>query len=423
MTTSTISSTKIPHILRFIYIILRYPAKLMLNLTPQTVQKRWFGSDVFEKYTAYYTWITNQVGHFTVGAFLYLAAWCIALFLPHEGTATCPAKTGGWTFVWALAIGGLFWLIYAVKEVADVEREQPEIERLFRLNIREVAIDGWTDSFFVAAGIVFTASLSWVMSNIECGRGFDNAPDYVFSLLVLACIIYAVNRGWAFLPQKKRFDESFLPSYFRLTNFYNDLDVALWKPGADSGELFQDKATMVAAIEGVAGGDDSPHVCIFGPSGSGKTALAVAIACELIVGTRPLRYLSANGFNMPAQTGRNRQEPEQFDAGLLPVEDALWIVIDHVSPSNDQPVIDEVCRLTRPERKPLFILACDHEGSERDRLVQSLGKALGAPCLAVHLGGVMPRSGSCATGVERVRRAADRRTEAENRTGAFQWSR
>ena len=422
MTTSTLSSTKIPLILRLIYIALRFPAKLMLCLTPQTVQRRWFGSDVFEKYTAYYTWITNQLGHFTVGAFLYLAAWCIAFLLPHEGTATCPAESGGGAMIGSAGVALALWLIYAIKEVADVEREQPEIERPFRLNIREVAIDGWTDSFFVAAGIVFTAGLVCIMSNIECGRGFDNPHDYILAFFIIVCIVYSLNRGWLYLPQKKRFDESFLPFYFRLTNFYNELDGFLWKPGADSGELFQDKATMLAAIEGVAGGDDSPHVCIFGPSGSGKTALAVAIACELIVGLRPLRYLSANGFNMPVQAGRKRGEPEQFDAGLLPVEDAGWIVIDHVSPSNDQPVIDEARRLTRLDRKPLFILACDHEGSERDRLVQSLGTALGAPCLAVHLGGVMPRSGSCATDVffGRVRRAQDRRIEAEGRADAFQ---
>jgi len=397
----------------------------MLYLTPQTVQRRWFGSDVFERYTAYYTWITNQLGHFTIGGFLYLAAWCIALRLPHQSTATCPAESGGGAMIASVGVAIVLWLIYAVKEVADVEREQPEIERPFRLNIREVAIDGWTDSFFVAAGIVVTFGVFWILSNIECGRIFDNAFNYIFLLLIGLSIAYAADRGRIFLPQKKRFDEAFLPFYFRLTNFYNDLEGALWKPGADSGKDFQDKATMLAAIERVAGGDESPHVCIFGPNGSGKTALAVAIACELIVGPRGVRYLSANGFNVPAQTGRNRDEPEQFDAGLLPVEDALWIVIDHVSPSNDQPVVDEVRRLTRADRKPLFILACDHEGSDRDRLVQSLGTTLGAPCLAVHLGGVMPRSGSCATDVffERVRRAGDRRTEAENPTGAFQWSR
>jgi hypothetical protein len=398
MTTSISGSSHIPVILRLFYVILKVPARCLLWITPQGVQRRWFGSDVFERYTSHYTWITNQLGHFSVGAFFYLLASIPALWVADNTTATCPAANGGTALNLLAGFALLLWLIYVVKEVADIEREHPKDKRRFRLNIREVAIDGWTDSFFVLAGIAFTHSVVWIMSNAVCDKIFDTSWDYFYTVVVVVCGGYAILCGCLFLPQKNRFDASFLPFYFRLTCFYNDLNGALWQPGARSGDSFQDERRLVAEIERVASGAEaSPHVCIFGPSGSGKTSLAVAIACELIAGRGKVRYLSANGITAVRDTGSKEAARDTLQAGLLPPDEAEWIVIDYVSPDNADVVITEATRLASLARRPVFILACDHGGNDRDEFVRRLSSALDAPCLAIRLDGVMPRFGSRAT--------------------------
>jgi hypothetical protein len=417
MTTSSIAVSRTPLILRIPFNIFRGLAQYILKKASDKVKRRWFGSDVFEPYTACYTWLANQLGHFTIGAFLYGLAWVPSFIVANNQTAACPAHTGGAAFHYALGFAGLLWLVYIVKEVADIVHEDDLVNDLckdtkkkgrpFPADQREVALDGWTDCFFVAFGIVFAHGSAWIMSNIACVDeikalhiNLNTSGGWWWLLPIALGIAYAIERGWHYLPQKNRFDASGLPFYFRLARFCNDPEGDLWTPGTDRGARFDEERGIEKEIKRVASGDQQSWcVCIFGPGGSGKTALAVGIACDLIlgerkVGERKVRYVAADDLTTYLPSGPGVAHKKD---GLLPLDEARWFIVDHVSPSGASQVIDAAERLAkrRPEaEKPVFIFTCDHEKAEQTGFVRDLTSRLNMPCLVVHLEGLLPRYGS-----------------------------
>jgi len=232
----------------------------------------YFGSDVYARYTAAYTWQANQIGHFAIG----FGAGFILLWL------------GAAPFGWAA------WLLigaYALKEAADFGIAKVQAQGFFPADQGELLADMATDTFFVAAGVL--------IANVSI-----DAPYWaVAATAALGLLLRFVLGDRVFLPAKEAFDRSDLPVYYRLPNF----------PKAPTFRL-ENRDRLVALYTGAPHNGQAPprHVLIQGRPGTGESTLAAGLGAELSNRRRRVRYTAA--YALFEEPGPARDESEAGQA-------------------------------------------------------------------------------------------------------------
>lgn len=266
-----------------------------------------FGSDIFERYTATYAWAANQVGHVAIGALLVIA----------------PAALAAWTgavrpAAWGAGVGALFWaLCYVVKEIADAALAEESASRLFPLDALELGLDSLDDTAFVLTGVVLAALACAELTDKPLPAwlgGTAEGPPWAALAAAGVLAIYAVRRIRVVRPVKRRFDRSCLPYFVRLARFNGEL-VGTWTGTRRNTD-------PAAAILAFARNDPAAPdlVTLAAAHGqSGRTWLACAIGCEATARNLAVRYTTWAAL-------RTGQAAPIADAE--PVDHAAIVIID-----------------------------------------------------------------------------------------------
>lgn len=272
-----------------------------------------FGSDVFVRYTADYSWRSNQMAHGMMGFF---------------GTTLMVYGYGvlGLGPVWAIT----FMVIPFLKDFTDYLADLAQESAVFQIksfHLAEMRRDALTDNLFWNTGAV----LAVLLVVAQEAKGF-----WFWLMLALTALFGALIFFWAqphYAREKKRFDKAGLPFFFRLPNFTgNPAAIREVTPGG-SGEWQAGRAGAVAVVEAFAYGESggAAHLVIDGPSGARKTPLAVGIGSGATIRHKTVRFLSQSSLLEEIQSGMpeaTRAETEPLD----PREADLVVVDDVVSP-------------------------------------------------------------------------------------------
>jgi len=242
-----------------------------------------FASDVYQSYTASYTWSSNQAAHLGLG----FCAAALALGL----------------VPWLAEHRWILFVVYPLKEARDVVLAGRMAVSPFPVPRAQVLVDAATDLAFVTMGIALAAMLP-----LEPGEA-------ILWLCVLAALAFLAWRRFG--PEKRAFDKSALPYLFRLGAFR-----ASW-------------SVEEPAVRRFLRGEGPRHLLLVGKAGSGRTTLAVAIGCEMTVRQGYARYCSAGFLAEHIATGRTAPsepvEPWTIDeAELLVVDDVMGL--DAIAP-------------------------------------------------------------------------------------------
>jgi hypothetical protein len=271
-------------------------------------------SDVYQNYSASYSWISNQTAHIGLG--LILTGVAIAFF----------PRLGQWP--WLI----LPLVLYPFKELIDVMRTRGAPQKAFAIRKEELSLDTASDISFVTVGI--SAAL---LLPVGWWGGL------LVLILAGAALGYFVPR---FLPVKRAFDKSGLPYFFRLANYGAKFD----EPQIEMiRKLIQD-------ID--SGGDANTHLVLFGPGQSGKTTLAVGIGSELTARKARVRYIS---FGKYLDIGENSSVSPLNQPWLA--EECRLLIVDDVKGT--------VSLSPRPEHVRCSVWVTDDKNNA-DQLQQTL---------------------------------------------------
>lgn len=258
-----------------------------------------FGSDVYAHYTAVYTWDSNQMAHAMMGfagttLFIHTAA----------------------RFGLEFWYGALFYIIPFLKDLTDIiadQRSGPTPQ--FEMNAsrrREIWLDALTDNFFWLTGMI----LALFVMAMDC----ENRPWWVCVVILAGFLVFGSVIFLArlhFGKQKRQFDISGLPYFFRLPCF----------PGKLAGHSNNNGIRPKDEIENFVNRDrkKASHLLLYGPQHSFKTTLAVAIGSGLTVRRQAVRYLSKarliEEYTPPIRTGHTVTE-------AIPPHKADIVIID-----------------------------------------------------------------------------------------------
>ena len=268
-----------------------------------------FGSDVFVRYTAVYSWNSNQMAHAMMG-------FCGATLMVY-GFAVLGAAP-----VWALTFAIIPILKDLTDYLADIEQES-SVFKLTQKYLREMRQDGLTDNLFWNTGAVLAVLVAVAQ---------EGKDAWFWALLVLLAVMLGVVFVKArphYEAEKRRFDDAALPFFFRLPNFTGN-PVAVRDVAADgSGDWREGRAEAVRAIEAFAYNDsrEPAHMVIDGVSGTRKTPLAVGIGSGATVQGVTVRFMTQSTLVEEIQAGQPqmlRADTEPLDpreAGLLILDD------------------------------------------------------------------------------------------------------
>lgn len=286
-------------------------AQFLLAITPPSLQRLYFGSDIYERYQSTYTWFANQFGHFAIGI--------VIAFVGHLAGSLSEELFGGDSLYFAIPIWSVLLLIYIAKETADYIIADG-FQGLIAIDRRELLLDGATDVGFVTLGLLTT--LAMIYGHWSAGVG-----------MVVLSLVYGVAMSRLFIPAKELFDQSGLPLYFRLERFERHLvghygDTRLTEaPGANE----QTKAAARALegfIENGCDQDQRPgaatHVAIYGPPGSGKRSLGIGLGVARVLRGRKVRYVTATRLLHDKRLAEGQP-------GTIGLKEADTVIVDDIA--------------------------------------------------------------------------------------------
>lgn len=259
-----------------------------------------FGSDVYARYTAVYSWNANQMAHAMMG----FAG--TTLFMHTAMQLGCD--------FW---YGAFFYAIPLLKDLTDVVADRSVPTHQFSTrpsHRREIWLDAVTDNFFWVIGLLlalFVGAMSYE------GRPWWSCVLILAVVLLLVTGIFVARRH--FVAQKRQFDVSGLPYYFRLPCYSGKLCVNKKSHSPTLGPITEVENFVYKH------GTSVRHLLLYGPPRSFKTTLAVAIGSGLTVRRRDVRYLSkvrlVEEYAAPALGGCNLTEP-------IPPHNADIVIVD-----------------------------------------------------------------------------------------------
>ncbi len=314
---------------------------------------KFFGSDVYTHYTATYAWNSNQMAHAMMG----LAGTMLFVHAaPRLGLE-----------VW---YGALFFVIPFLKDTADYWVDRSNTGGVFgetAAHRRELLVDGVTDNLFWSVGMVL--ALFMALSR-------DGTPWYLYIVFVAAVLLIVAAVccvGRLFNAQKRRYDSSGLPYYFRLPCYDGNL-VAAW---VIDSKASRDATSPVEEVERFVYRHDcrAQHLILVGPPRSSKTTLAAAIGSGLIVRGQTVRYMSKmqliEEFNISGERSAS-QPAHPCDAGIL-------ITDDLDEPTGLDPILPALaCKST------VWVVTSPRSGKAED-WTDLLGRGLRGRLVAVRL--------------------------------------
>ncbi len=263
---------------------------------------RQFGSDVYARYTAVYSWNSNQMAHAMMG-------FAGTTLFMHTAIQL------GFDFWY----GAFFYAIPFLKDLTDVVADRSVHTCQFVMKSshrREIWLDAVTDNFFWVIGILLALFVGAMLCQ---DRPWWACVVILAVILLLVTGIFVARRH--FVAQKRQFDVSGLPYYFRLPCY--------------PGKLHPNKKATRLQLEPIKEvqnfvykhGTSARHLLLYGPPRSFKTTLAVAIGSGLTVRRRAVRYLSKTRlieeYAAPALDGYNPTEP-------IPPHKADIVIIDNL---------------------------------------------------------------------------------------------
>jgi hypothetical protein len=296
------------------------------------------GTDAYTRYTAGYTWRSNQTAHAMFG---------FALFV--VGFALWPAAGGPPHPALLLALG----VPLAKDLVLDYLVELLPRRRAFALRRRdhlEILRDGLTDSLFYWLG-------AWLAAALLLSDGRMLLPAAATGA-VLAMQARHYTRLWG------RFDRADLPFYCRLV-------------GLRAAGLDDDARSMIAAM--ARPGPPAAAVpfrllLVAGPPQTGRTTIAAALACEhLVHGVQPRYFAGIQPFR---DALRERGEARPTDPAH--VARAQLVVIDDVGTE----ILGSLCgHFPTQAAVPPAILVVKADTAERWDEVEQVARQTGAALL------------------------------------------
>ena len=287
---------------------------------------KWFGSDVYTHYTAAYTWESNQMAHAMMGVAgtTLLVHGALRLDLPI------------WYGLW-------FLLIPFLKDCADYRVDCHDSGNVFKLTCEhhlELMKDGVTDFFFWATGTSIAIFLASNMTE-------DNLSTWLAFLVVVLLSLsgyFFVKKPYT--EQKRRYDSSGLPFYFRLPSFQGKIQrVYTVKMSEGKVSCQPVRGNVVSEIECFVNGSttNEQHLILIGPPRSHKTTLASAIGSGLIVRNHNVRYLSWVRLLQEARCHKN--ETEKAASNFVQLCKANVTIVDDVTDiTNTCPAISRLAK-------------------------------------------------------------------------------
>jgi len=346
-----------------LYHVLQGPARAMLTLVRRwpKLYRTFFGSDIYNRYTAVYSWCADQTGHMMVGAF----AGCIGGVLAFRALPYLTGADAAWQNAVWFGIVGLFWLGYVSKEVADaivaVEPDATDgirrIAPFFGVDALELGMDAADDSLFVLLGACLAF---WPMAG---------NPWVWLAFPLLPLILWLGWRVFKALGPFARFDASGVPDYTRLHNYRREVtrlpDTAPMPPEMPMPEAVRRFVVCEA-------GAHRTVVISGAPGAVGRTALANAIACEMMVKGSMVRYTT--------QRLLREQRWQEDDRLLLVPGLADVIVVDDVlleGPDTLRATADAV--VAQHQRQPPCMMILVAVGPRSEDAAQVVAASSGIP--------------------------------------------
>jgi hypothetical protein len=281
----------------------------------------WFGKEVQNGYTVTYVWMTNQLGHFTLGfLFTFIVTWIVEAFLDAgpacpwwavplrgfasegQGRPACAIDESRFLCGWLLAIPIVQILFWIAKEVRDYfVAVRAARGNAFPIDRMDIAGDAATAVFFITIGIAvsYISFVSW---------GIATAVFFVSLAVALFPARYWMSR-------KLCFQRAALPFLYRLADFPK-----VFAPKSPLGA--KDVLAFIASRSAIE------HLLIFGPRGAGRTSLAVGMATEHTFSVRRARYMTWAKFIEQAQ--ENPEPTLQDGAEVWPWRESDIVVLDDV---------------------------------------------------------------------------------------------
>lgn len=249
-----------------------------------------FSKGVQTGYSATYSWLAGQFGHFASGLIFVVL---VRAFYHTDGTL--------WN---RIAPGAFLGFFIAFKEWRDYRAAVKDAAKaaVFPMDKADVAKDAATAVWFVVMGIfigeALTARFPW---------GFRLS-------LILIVISVFIGRWW--LTRKKCFQQSDVAVVYRLSNVRIQLS-------RGSQQSLVNDILEFTSLKG-----RRQHMLISGPLQSGKTTLACAIGAEHTFQLGPARYLTYLAFREISKLKRDPTSTE--NRPLWPLAESNIVILDDI---------------------------------------------------------------------------------------------
>lgn len=253
-----------------------------------------FGSDVYERYTAIYTWQSNQMAHAMMG-------FCFASLLILD------VRLCGGDAWWGLA----FILLPMAKDVTDLLVDLSKPRNDFPAPLGEMLTDAAADDFYWFSGTL--AATAVAKQSDPAASAIGTACLWIALIVFVVFTIVWTSRRFA--TEKRRLDGAMLPYYARL-------------PNIGSPMMASASSTIAAFLDGPAPGAGPRHLVVTGDPESGKTELAVAIGSELVVAGVAVRYETALKLYDYVEAGRPKRGLYKDEP--IFAQDADALIVDDV---------------------------------------------------------------------------------------------
>lgn len=260
------------------------------------------GKDSYRGVTLTYSWLANQVGHFSLG------------FIPTLFTSEVLRKYSSIdnSAIWSAAIVSILWFLFELYNfLGPLLLKKRSTSKLFFISGKihsflppwaNIAFDTFTDLCFFWLG-AFSASLF---------LGFSTTA--VFILVILSFILIYPTGYWYL--SKMYLQAAQYPFQFRLSQWEGNINVG-------------DKDVIDRFINSKEIGN---HLFVFGVKGSGKTSISIGIGTEISLNKKACLYTTGiKLFDMFFEQDMNLQ---LRGTQLWTWRKASLLVIDDINPGN-----------------------------------------------------------------------------------------